>query len=260
MKNLLFNVLMLLAALGYTSNTLIAQPNKILSDEFESSISLKKWKRFHKQEGWPDMMKTLEIKSGQLILQPNTSGWYADYQAPFLFQEIKGDFIVETKLKVEGYKTKWPQTTWSLSGLMVRAPKTTSANNWQPNQQNWLFLTYGVARKLNQAVFETKTTINSKSRLKLHPTKLDWVQLKIERKASTFTLWYKFEKQAWVNLETFERPDLPAKLQVGLNAYTDFYSAGKELMSNVYKYNTTVVNYGKPDLKVLVEYVRFYQK
>ena len=44
------------------------------------------------------MVRRLEVRgdSGQLYLEPWTSGWYADFHAPFLFREVSGDFVVET--------------------------------------------------------------------------------------------------------------------------------------------------------------------
>ncbi len=229
-----------------------------LSDEFSDKESLRNWKRFYQEEGWPDMMKRIEIKKGFLEIEPWTSGWYADYHAPFVFKEIAGNFSVETRLLVSGTSSAFPTTTWSLSGLMVRAPRDISTDDWTPEGENWIFLTTGVARSVDRPVFETKTTVNSKSVLELHPNKLEWVQLRIVRSSDVFTLYFKYDNEDnWTQIEQFSRPDLPQKLQVGINAYTDFYSAGRELMGDLLKYNTTVVKYGNPDLFVKVDYVRF---
>ncbi len=248
-------ILFILGPLIVLSTRIEAQQ---LSDDFSNELSLQNWKRFYIEEGWPDMMKRIEIKDGFLEMEPWTSGWYADYHAPFLFKEITGDFSVECRLLISGVKKANPSATWSLSGLMVRSPREISSENWVPKGENWIFLTTGVARSVDRPVFETKTTINSKSTLKLHPNKLDWVQLRIVRTATLFTLYYKYDQDVdWIQIEQFSRPDLPPKLQVGINAYTDFYSAKKELMNNLKKYNSTVVKYGNPDLLVKVDYIRF---
>ncbi len=249
----------LLVVLLAATNDLTSQKLQELffADEFDTPSSLSEWKRFYQVEGWPDMMKHIEVKNGFLIMEPNTSGWYADYHAPFVFKEVTGDFSVTTRLKISGLRTDIPETTWSLSGIMIRAPRNISPKDWEPNGENWMFLTTGFANDLNQPVFETKTTINSTSRLKLHPNKLDWVSLKIVRNGGTFTLFYRYDDlNDWNKIETFQRNDLPETLQVGLNAYTDFYAAGKELLGDYYRYNTTVVTYGKPDLRVQVDYFR----
>ncbi|WP_299363613.1 hypothetical protein [Winogradskyella sp.] len=258
MKLKLVIVGILISLTGYSTLSVLTVNQKLdLSDEFSDSKSLKNWKRFYEEEKWPDMMKSIEIEDGMLVMEPNTSGWYADYHAPFIFKELTGNFTVTTRLKISGLNSEVPKATWSLSGIMIRAPRDITPKSWTPNGENWMFLTTGFARDLVQPVFETKTTVNSKSKLKLHPNKLDWVSLKADRKGGVFTLSYRYnEKDQWTVIETFVRNDLPKTLQVGLCSYTDFYSAGKELMDDYYKYNTTVVNYGSPDLRVKVDFFR----
>src|SRR5687768_14781628 len=77
----------------------------VLSDEFNDSISLKNWSFFHSTEGYPDKIKKLQVNvagNSLLQLQPGASGWYADYQAPFLFKTVAGNFDLRAKLKVSG--------------------------------------------------------------------------------------------------------------------------------------------------------------
>lgn len=236
--------------------SLLGQMNH--SDEFEDAGSLDNWKRFYKEEGWPDMMKSIDIADGFLVMEPYTCGWYADYHAPFIFKEIQGDFTVHARLKISGVSSPKPQTAWSLSGLMIRTPREVIPSTWKPMGENWIFLTTGYAIDSRNPVFETKTTINSKSELQLHPARREWVELRIKREGHVFTLYSKYDDGDWKELERFERLDMPAMVQVGLNAYTDFYSAGQELMNDVKKYNTTVVKYGNPDLLVKVDFIRFY--
>lgn len=253
-RNLSLCVILLIC--GAQSQTLFAQ-HALLSDDFEDPGSITNWQRFYQAEDWPDMMEHLSISDGMLVMMPHTSGWYADYHAPFLFKEVEGDFTVTSRLKILGRKGEVPTATWSLSGLMIRAPRDITKDTWTPNKENWLFLTTGFADDLDQPVFETKTTVNSRSRLQLHPNTLDWVELRVVRKGSFFTLFYRYESEEWTQIEQFNRPDLPETVQVGLNAYTDFYSAGRELMRDYMRYNTTIVTTGNADLKVLVDYVRF---
>lgn len=227
-----------------------------IKDEFTDSATLNSWKQFHKEENFPSMINSLSIKDGQLWLEPGTSGWYADFHAPFMFKEISGNFYVETRVKVTGKENELPQSMWSLGGLMIREPKTTKMENWVPNQENWLFITTGIAQPLNVPAFEVKTTTNSGSNLKLRPARSGWVSLRVVRLEGTFLLMYRYEDtDKWEILERFYRPRTPQTLQVGLNAYTDFYSAGA-LMRDPQKFNTTIVTNGKPDLLMKVEYFR----
>ncbi|WP_400194348.1 hypothetical protein [Hymenobacter sp. B81] len=232
-----------------------------LSEEFSDATGLSRWKQFHEAEGWPSMVARADIgraAKGHLYLEPTTSGWYADFHGAFMYKEITGDFLVTSRLKVTGKTTELPATTWSLAGLMVReARPTVKPANWQPNGENWLFLTAGIAEPAGQPVFESKTTVNSRSNLKLRPAKAGWVELGILRVRAAFVLLYRYEgEQQWQVHERFFRRDMPRTVQVGLNAYTDWYSA-RQYHNDPLKFNTTVVTNGKPDLALHVDYVRF---
>ncbi|WP_400191511.1 hypothetical protein [Hymenobacter sp. B81] len=231
-----------------------------LSDEFNDAGSLSRWRQFHQAEGWPSMVQRLDVNQtarGQLYLAPTTSGWYADFHGTYLYQEVTGDFLVTSRVHVTGKTTELPKAAWSLAGLMVREarPAVTPAS-WQPGGENWLFLTAGVAEPVNQFVFESKSTVNSRSNLKLRPAKTGWVELGILRVRSAFVLLYRYEGQPWQVHERFHRRDLPRTLQVGLNAYTDWNSA-RPLHNDPQRFNTTVVTNGQPDLALYADYVRF---
>lgn len=229
------------------------------SDEFTSSASLRKWKRFHETEGWPDMIRRLEVRpagGGQLYLEPYTSGWYADFHAPFLYQDIAGDFVVTARVDAAAIAGGVPKADWSLAGLMVRAPRAGGQAAWTPNGENWLFITAGVAEDVSQPVLETKTTVDSRSTLRLHPVRAGWVELRITRVGPAFELASRHDGEAWVVRARFDRPDLPASVQVGLNAYTD-WSHAAELRRDPRRFNTTVIRDGAPDLGLRVDWIRF---
>lgn len=65
-----------------------------LNASFLKDEELASWKWLHQTEGWPDKAKRKEIKDGNLLLEPGTSGWFADKNAPFLYKDIRGDFDV----------------------------------------------------------------------------------------------------------------------------------------------------------------------
>jgi hypothetical protein len=251
----------------FTSFAVSAQVNaprddlQILSDEFNDEKSLADWKQFHEAEGWMTMTKTIDANktsSGNLHFEPTTSGWYADFHGAFLFKEVTGDFFVATRLKVGGKTAELPTALWSLAGLMVREPRSgATKDNWQPRGENWLFLTTGIAEPAGQPVFETKSTVNSRSNLKLRPARGGWVELGIARVRSAFVLLYRYDGETkWTVQERFHRRDLPRTVQVGINAYSDWYGA-KEFHDDPLKFNTVAVKNGKADLVVTVDYVRF---
>lgn len=248
----LWSLLCLLGSLQASAQTDIEQ----LSDEFSDAASLSQWKRFHEVEGFPDKIQWLAVKDGKLQLQPKASGWYADNQAPFLFKTLTGNFDVRARLKVSGKEAELPTIDWSLAGLMIRQPKRTDKTSWQPRQENWLFITTGVAEQTHLPVFEVKTTNNSLSNLKLRPAKAGWVELRIVRLEAAFILMARYEGQPWQILERFYRPVMMGPLQVGLNAYSCWNAIPASVKADPKVFNETVVD-TPADLQLEVDYIRF---
>ena len=235
---------------------LFAQELAPLSDEFAAKESLAKWTRFDASEGWPDMLKRAEVADGRLVLEPWTSGWYAEFHAPFLFKEVTGSFVATARVRVRGKESEIPSEPWSLAGLMVREARPASGKAWEPRGENWLFLTTGIAQETGKPVFETKTTVNSRSNLKLAPAKSGWVELRVVRVGPNFILLSKYDGEKWQVRERFFRTDLPRTVQVGLNVYTGWNSA-LDFQNDPKKFNTTVLKDRKADAILEVDWIRF---
>lgn len=225
-----------------------------VGDEFDDAASLATWTSFEATQGWPDHLRRAAIVDGVLEIEPWTSGWYAEFHAPFLHREVTGDFLVTTRIAANGLQGEVPDSTWSLAGLMVREPRAVTPATWEPRAENWLFITTGVADRVGRPVYESKTTVNSRSNLKLRPAPAGWVELGVARLGPSFFLLVR-EDGTWRVHERFYRMDLPRTVQVGLVAYTDWDSAG-DLQRDPQRFNTTVLKDGKPDLKARVDWVR----
>ena len=257
----LFCLLALFGSFAVSAQNAPKDDLQILSDEFNDEKSLVNWKQFHETEGWMTMTRLLDANktsAGNLYIEPATSGWYADFHGAFLFKEVTGDFLATTRLKVTGKNSELPTALWSLAGLMVREPRpNANKDNWKPSGENWLFFTTGIAEPAGRLVFETKSTVNSRSNLKLRPARAGWVELGIARVRSAFVLLYRYDGETkWQIQERFHRRDLPRTLQVGVNAYSDWYGA-QEFHNDPLKFNTVAVKNGKADLVLTVDYVRF---
>ena len=229
-----------------------------LADEFRDASTLAGWRRFDRVEGWPDHARRVAVDprgDGELHVEPHTSGWYEDFHAPFLFKEVGGDFTVTARVRADGLRGPTPRAAWSLAGLMVRAPRDARPATWARGGENWLFITTGVADDLDRPVIETKTTVGSRSRLQLHPARAGWMELRIARRGAAFELASRYDGEEWVTRARFERPDLPDVVQVGVNAYTDWWTA-KPLHGDPLKFNTTVLTDGNPDLRLRVDWIR----
>ncbi|HEX2205496.1 MAG TPA: hypothetical protein VHG91_19450 [Longimicrobium sp.] len=231
-----------------------------LSDEFDDPASLAAWTSHAKAEGWPEQAARVDVgrtERGALYLEPGTSGWYADFRAPFLFKEVTGDFDARTRIRAAGKASAVPTVTWSLAGLMVREPRRTTMESWAPNGENWLFITTGVAARPGEPLIETKTTVNSRSALDLHPVKAGWIELRVVRVGPEFILLFREDgARAWTVHERFHRPDLPPTVQVGINAYTGWDSM-REYWNDPAGYNRQALAGRDADLAVTVDYVRF---
>jgi hypothetical protein len=231
-----------------------------LSDDFDNPASLAAWTSHAAAEGWPEMIAKVDVGRtvpGSLYLEPHTSGWYADFRAPFLFRTVAGDFDVVTRLRAAGKSTAVPTVTWSLAGLMAREPRSTTMETWAPRGENWVFATTGAAARPGVPVLETKTTVNGRSALNLHPVKEGWIELRMVRVGPDFLILYREDgERAWTLQERFFRPDLPQTLQVGVNAYTG-WDAMPELWNDPAAYNRQVLTGRAADLALTVDYVRF---
>ena len=78
------------------------------------------------------------------------------------------------------------------------------------------------------------------------------------RRGATFLLLRRFEGEAWVLARREEKPDMPATLQVGPIAYTDWNSSRSYFVFNrVRAYNNRVITRGEPDLVARFDWIRF---
>lgn len=232
------------------------KPLDSLNDEFKNEASLAEWQQWHTTEGHPNKWKTFRVTNDVLELQPYASGWYGDYQAPFMYKMIDGNFDVRTKIKVCGSKDALPQTEWSLAGLMVRQPLKPGAAA-EPRQENWLFLTTGIAEPKGSPVVEAKSTTNSISNLKLRPAKEGWVELRIVRMNASFILMYRYEGEEWTIVDRLYRPQMPFELQVGINAYSGWNALPPDVKANPKLHNTSVLKDISCDMTVQVESIHF---
>ncbi len=226
------------------------------STRFDRSQALQGWQQFQ-IDGWVSKWETPRVEDGVLVLQPKSSGWFEDNTAGHLYQAITGDFIVTTRIRVEGTQSLVPQRSFSLAGLLIRAPRTFTAETWAPGNENWLFFSVGTAFPAGQPQFEIKSTYNSLSTLKISEAQTGWTRLRIARSGELFTLLYQSEgSDEWRVLDQFIRPDLPETLNVGLTAYADWDSMAPDY-PNYQQYNEQGAASQNPDLLAYIESIEF---
>lgn len=227
-----------------------ATPIAGLSDEFNDAATLASWNEIAQVEGWgPKGMQLNELsinasQPGRMVIQPHTGGWYEDYRGALTFKEVTGDFVVTTRVRITDRDNiggsdadNIPNDSqYSLGGLMIRTPRAISNGlaDWRPgnrqddgtnNGENYVFLSMGFTTGPRNFSFEVKTTRNSLSRLEttaLGQTP-DEVELQIARIGTSVITLYRLDGQTnWTVHRRYSRPDMPATMQVGMVAYTDW--------------------------------------
>lgn len=231
-----------------------AQDLQKLSDEFDGN-ALNGWKRVFQTEGWgADQLEKLSVTGGELMMMPRTSTWYMDYRAELTYKDVTGDFMVTTKVAVTGRNGQSaPRSSYSLGGLMIRAPRRDSASNWRPGGENYVFLSLGSADQLGEFQFEVKTTQNSNSELEKTSAPSGQARLRILRLGANIVAMSD-AGDGWKVQKRYQRSDMPETLQVGMTVYTDYESASR--LSPV-QHNGTAISSGNPDLIAKFDYVRF---
>ena len=237
-------------------NSTMKQDLKVLSAKFDNPKALQDWQEFQ-VEGWVPKWESPRVEKGQLVLQPRSSGWFEDNYAGHLFREIDGDFIVTTRINVQGTKSPVPQRSFSLAGIFIRAPREFTRDNWKLKGENWMFFSTGTAVPAGKPHFEIKSTYNSLSTLKISEAPTGWVRLRVGRSGELFTLLYQEDgSQEWKVLDQFIRPDLPQKLNIGLTAYADWDSLAADY-PNYRQYNEQGAATQNADLIAYVESIDF---
>ena len=231
---------------------------KPLSDEFNDASTLAQWQRVYAVEGWGANQLELQdintTRPGFMVMMPFASTWYQDYRGELTFKEVQGDFVVTTVVDASSRTGSGPpRSSFSLGGIMVRAPRAITPATWRPGGENYIFLSIGSASNPGTFQFEVKTTTNSNSVLEFQTTGSGHALIQIARIGPHF-ITLKNDGTGWSVHRRFYRPDTPAILQVGMTTYTDYQTAA---MLSPFAQNSTVIHTGHPDLIAAFDYFRF---
>jgi hypothetical protein len=181
-----------------------------------------------------------------------------DLNAPFLFQEVQGDFDVRARVRVRGAATDVAGGTWSLGGLLARVPNRSSAAQWQPRRENWHFITTGVGHVPGVQMTETKGTYNSYSSLKLRPFPTGWVELRLVRVGMALVALARPDGQSqWQVRDRWYRMENNPAMQVGLVAYTHSDDVPHGLPEDPERINRSREAGARTDMAMDVDWIRF---
>ncbi|MFI7578033.1 hypothetical protein [Micromonospora sp. NPDC049497] len=210
-------------------------PVKLDGTEFDAG-GLSGWRWLHEVEGGRNDLLAHDVgrtETGALHVEPKVSAWFERLRAPYLFQEREGDVLMVARVRAAGRNAEVPGKPYSLAGLMLRVPGA--------DVDDWVFITTGTGVG-GRPQLEVKTTRKGQSRLRLLGGAPGWVDLALARVGGAVVSLYRLPGGQWRVGARYDRTDLPARLQWGINAYTSWTSAAPS-----------------PDLKADVDYVRFYR-
>ncbi|QQS34944.1 MAG: hypothetical protein IPM56_11810 [Ignavibacteriales bacterium] len=193
-------------------------PLSYLNDDFNSDSLSTEWTKFN------DDMLDMNQAGGKLILTPNIeSVWWMKDQGPMFYKNVEGDFSFSTKVETRKASdtTSYPDKLWQFGGIILRAP----SSDEESKGENYVFIVVGYRGSKLQV--EVKSTKDDKSDV----IGIDWptgdAEVRISRKDNLFYMMArKNSAEEWQVMETYERPDLPAKLQAGIIVYSFSYNKG----------------------------------
>lgn len=262
-----------------------------LSDEFGSAATLSDWQRNYLEEGWgasADKLETWDIdtsRAGHMRLMPVPSTWFNNNSGALVFKEVTGDFVATVRVDVQrrnGLPGR-PQSDYTWAGLLVRAPRALTAaapvpdpgpetvlpwppdgsytTEWNFQPENYIYLAsgFGTNATSNDTTlwhYESKQTTNSNSNfyggVTGVPTNESVSTLQIVRVGQTCALIRRHGAGDWIVQERYNTPNLPATVQVGVTAYTNYFHIASQ---DAFHHNRTAATGGNPDVVADFDYL-----
>lgn len=192
--------------------------SSFIADEFDAPGDLTQWTRLHVEQGVPARHSRLEVLDGHLLVEPTAhNGWFEDDKGPFLFQMVTGDFVARTYVRAVNRNNPVvpPTAQYNSTGFVARDPASVVGG-----QENWVMYNVGYQETFTGS--EGKTTVSSGSTLFIIQGAAAG-ELVLCRRGDTFRMLRRLEgEDTLTETNVFERPDLPATLQLGVvaNGYT----------------------------------------
>lgn len=185
------------------------------SDEFEGEILDSSWQHFQSE------YYSVQLSNGQLTMDieesycNNNCPWFHSQSAGFIYKTIIGDFELQSivhSVEASGANAGDDiNNDTQLGGLMAR--------DGSSGTENYVFNVVGT--RFDIPSVETKSTTNNNSGTIEHFGISNTVaELRMTRNGTIFQMYSKdIGASTWIHRSTFNRPDLPDTLQVGIIAY-----------------------------------------
>ncbi|MFO0760560.1 MAG: hypothetical protein U0359_29030 [Byssovorax sp.] len=197
-------------------------PIGTLSDDFSAPSTLSDWQLLTTAESTPPLHNLLDIGTttpGQLSMRPmqlDMNGWFASYRGPFLYKQVTGNFLIAARVSAGTLANAGvaPSHLFNVAGVMARNPAGAPAN-WVLADVGYQNPADGDIANLEVGVLAKDTHNGNTTRVPFAGSHQGWIG--ICRIGATFGIVHRLDGEASTTILTqFNRPDLPAELQVGL--------------------------------------------
>lgn len=155
---------------------------------------------------------------GSLILTlKHRALWFMNQRGVLAYKLVDGDFKITAEIYTarssDPSQPAGGDGTVQLGGIMAR--------NGNGGQENYIFIVVGDDG--DGPSVETKNTTDNFSEYEGPAWDSSNASLRICRSDQTFTLYKRHigSTESWIQAASFDRPDLPESLQVGINIYTN---------------------------------------
>lgn len=168
------------------------------------------------------------------------SVWVGNRQGPLFYRYVRGDVAVEASVQTRKASDPdhYPDRNWQFGGLIFRDPR---GDAWF-GRENYVFNVVG--HRGQRLEIETKSTLDSVSRVVSAPWPTGDADLKIVRRGPVFELFARATgDQPWQLINRVQRPDLPEVLQVGIIVYSGDDGDGiYDLQARIDRFSLSPVN------------------
>jgi len=198
-----------------TSSTTTSTLPESLDDTFDGVSLDPSWSVLH-----PSLV-TISVSGGALHLTPTATGapdiWFNDGEGPLVYKLVTGDFDVSAVLATRdpAIPANPPPPQYRLAGILARDPASSPASS------NTVHVALGAGSNVQGTSYEYKSTDDSVSNWAATPTASPSGEVRLRRSGATVEMYWRLDSMAsWTMIQSFNRPDLPATLQVGLMIYS----------------------------------------
>jgi hypothetical protein len=182
------------------------------SDTFDAESLDRSWSIVE-----PDLVQATVRDSALSLSLTGPALWFHGSQGVLVFKSVTGDFEATATVLTESAARPGqpPASMIRLAGLMARNPASD-----RTQMQNYVHIVVGNGPDGVLAV-ENKTTVDSNSIYEAPQWRSSDAELRICRIGSNFSLYKRpVGSDTWQLAASYDRPDLPATLQVGVDIYS----------------------------------------